>query len=219
MKDALLNTSKKELNLQLAATNYTPKEKINRILNYCRLNYSEIEELTAYVEQGIALSNEAKLPVHSKALQMYLAFWAWYANEHQQAISIVDNQYALLFEKEFYFECALAINIKSLIEWSKGALENAFELILEYLDKFRQKQIQGTATAKLHISLAMIYFDLSELELSKKHYQCCPERTTCLCSIVRLQHGLLFPNWIGLHTLQTRTIRKGKRLVRESRLY
>lgn len=173
MKDALLNTSKKELNLQLAATNYTPKEKINRILNYCRLNYSEIEELTAYIEQGIALSNEAKLPVHSKALQMYLAFWAWYANEHQQAISIVDNQYALLFEKEFYFECALAINIKSLIEWSKGALENAFELILEYLDKFRQKQIQGTATAKLHISLAMIYFDLSELELSKKHYQCC----------------------------------------------
>lgn len=173
MNKAYTKISKKELYHQLSAASFTPEEKINGILRYCRLNYSLIHELTTFIEQGIELCNEANFPIQAKALRVYLAFSAWYTNEHQQAITIIEKQYSPLFEHEFYFECALAINIKSLIEWSKGALENAFELILEYLDKFKQKKVHGTATAKLHISLAMIYFDLSELKQSKKHYQNC----------------------------------------------
>jgi two-component sensor histidine kinase len=193
-----------------------PVSKIDLTISYCRNNYSSITSLLPFIDNGILISEKEGYMAEAAALKIYLAFHLWYSNKPKKAVRIIIKNNPILLTEGYYFEYALAQNIVSLIAWSKGELENAFETIYEGLDKVKDKQNNHSANARMNMTLAVLYYDLKELELSYNHYIIC-QKELHLCKVV-YDYGTEIYTLIGLASIskQQQKYKKAKKLLKKS---
>jgi tetratricopeptide (TPR) repeat protein len=190
--------------------------RVEMIIDYCRNNYSSIKNILHLVNKGIQLSEEEGYNKGVAALKIYKAFDLWYTNKHKEAVGIINQYNHQLLAASFYFEYALAQNIVSLIAWSRGELESAFETIFEGLDKVKGKQGNQSALARMNMTLAVLYYDLNELELSYSHYKLCQKKLR-ECKLV-YDYGTDIYSLIGLASIykQQKAYTKSRKLLEES---
>ncbi len=193
-----------------------PISKVDLIVKYCRNNYSSVKILLPFIDNGILISEKEGYMEGAAALKIYLAFHLWYSNKNKKAVRIIIKNNPVLLTEGYYFEYALAQNIVSLIAWSKGELENAFETIYEGLDKVKDKKNNHSANARMNMTLAVLYYDLNELELSYDHYTIC-QKELHLCKVV-YDYGTEIYTLIGLASIckQQKKYKKAKKLLKKS---
>jgi two-component sensor histidine kinase len=168
--------NKKTINLtmKLDADLRTAKDavsKINLIILFCRKNYSTIhKDIYTYIKRGLQYAKNKKYEKESDILKTYLAFYLLHHEKRKRAISICYTIIPGLLKNKSYIEYGLTIIVLSQIEWAKGSLENAFNLVNKSLDDLKYKRNKNPALVQLHWILGVFYFDLNELDTSFHHY-------------------------------------------------
>ncbi|MCH2022609.1 MAG: tetratricopeptide repeat protein [Saprospiraceae bacterium] len=161
-------TAKLDADLIAAKKNIT---KINLIVLFCRENYSTIhKDIYPYIQKGLILCKEEQFEKEANILKTYLAFYLLHHEKRKKAIAVCNTIIPGLLKNKSYLEYGLTIIILSQIEWAKGSLENAFNLVNRSLDELKYKRKKNPALVQLHWILGVFYFDLNELNASFHHY-------------------------------------------------
>ena len=150
------------------------KKKLDLIIKFCRDNYNITHDVCQeYADAGLLICDSLKLSSQKNILNTYIAFFLWHKNEPQKALSLIHSFSDQLLESKSYLEYSLGVIICSLIEWSRGNVELAFNSINLAFDSLVDKKNTKFAIIRLHWTLGVIYFDLDEIEDSYYHYQFC----------------------------------------------
>ena len=152
------------------------KKKLDLIIKFCRDNYNITHDVCQeYADAGLLICDSLKLSSQKNILNTYIAFFLWHKNEPQKALSLIHSFSDQLLESKSYLEYSLGVIICSLIEWSRGNVELAFNSINLAFDSLVDKKNTKFAIIRLHWTLGVIYFDLDEIEDSYYHYQFCKD--------------------------------------------
>lgn len=126
-----------------------------------------------FIKKGLQIAEQLQQEKENNILKTYQAFHLWHDQKIEPAKELASSILPYLLENKCYRELGLAVIVIALIEWSKGNLENAFNVVNRTLYDLHNKKNKNEAVARLNWALGTFYFDLGSLGRSMSCYKKC----------------------------------------------
>ncbi len=188
-----------DLKKELSALSDADK-KLALIILFCQNNYNTIHPDTfSFIKIGLKIAGDFGLKNDENILNTYYAFYLLHHEKRNKAIDVCNSILPGLLKKRNYSEFGLAIIILSQIEWAKGNLEKAYEVVGMGFDLLKNKKNKHHALIRLNWILGGFSLDLNEIELALHHYQisnklCVDETDLGMISYVKIGLGSVYKN-------------------------
>ena len=149
-------------------------EQLEHIVTFCQRHYYDVhKDAILFIKKGLQIAEQLQQEKENNILKTYQAFHLWHDQKIEPAKKLASSILPYLLENKCYRELGLAVIVIALIEWSKGNLENAFNVVNRTLYDLHNKRNKNEAVARLNWALGTFYFDLGSLGRSMSCYQKC----------------------------------------------
>lgn len=186
-----------DLKKELSALSDADK-KLALIILFCQNNYNTIHPDTfSFIQIGLKIAGDFGLKNDENVLNTYFAFYLLHHEKRKKAIDVCNSILPSLLKNRNYSEFGLAVIILSQIEWAKGNLEKAYEVVGMGFDMLKNKRDKHHALIRLNWILGGFSLDLNEIELAFKYYQlsnnlCVKETDMGMISYVKIGLGSVY---------------------------
>lgn len=197
MGDKNCPTCHTDLKLQLSEIP-DEREKLGLIILFCQNNYNTIQEVTFnFIKTGLKIASKFNLKSEENILNTYNAFYLLHHEKRGKAVDVCNSILIGLIKTRNYNEFGLAIIILSQVEWAKGDLEKAYDVIGMAFDMLKNKRNKSRALIRLHWVLGGFSLDLNEINLAYHHYKisnnfCKDETDMGMISYVKIGLGSIY---------------------------
>ena len=147
-------------------------QKVDALNQYCqRIYYSDQDASFMYASNSHELALSSGYEKGRAIADVYLGFYYWWHNNAKKCKLLLDDAIPILVKHRIYTEYGLAKLINILVLWSKGEMEEAFDMVHKAFVEIESITSKANmATARLNGALGVMYYDLNEMDLSLSNY-------------------------------------------------